>query len=71
MTKKALVKIIQEVLRIEVKKQAKEIFINEYKKAKSSTLKSLAPKQTPVKKVERQKTTTFVDVSDRNKIINL
>jgi len=70
MTKKALVKIIQEVVRIEVKKQAKEIFINEYKKAKSSTLKSLAPKQTPVKKVERQKR-DFVSGNDAlNDVLN-
>ena len=70
MTKKALVKIIREVVRIEVKKQAKEIFITEYKKAKSSTLKSLAPKQTPVKKVERQKR-DFVSGNDAlNDVLN-
>ena len=70
MTKKELVKIIREVVRIEVKKQAKEIFINEYKKAKSSTLKSLAPKQTPVKKVVRQKR-DFVSGNDAlNDVLN-
>ena len=70
MTKKELVKIIREVVRIEVKKQAKEIFITEYKKAKSSTLKSLAPKQTPVKKVVRQKR-DFVSGNDAlNDVLN-
>ena len=70
MTKKALVKLIREVVRIEVKKQAKEIFITEYKKAKSSTLKSLAPKQTPVKKVVRQKR-DFVSGNDAlNDVLN-
>ena len=70
MTKKELVKIIREVVKIEVKKQAKEIFINEYKKAKSSTLKSLAPKQTPVKKVVRQKR-DFVSGNDAlNDVLN-
>ena len=42
MTKKDLVKIIQEVVRIEVKKQVKQIFINE---KKSTSLKSLAKKE--------------------------
>jgi D-arabinose 5-phosphate isomerase GutQ len=42
MTKKDLVKIIQEVVRIEVKKQVKQIFITE---KKSSSLKSLAKKE--------------------------
>lgn len=70
MTKKALVKLIREVVRIEVKKQAKEIFITEYKKAKSSTLKSLAPKQKPVKKVVRQKR-DFVSGNDAlNDVLN-
>lgn len=70
MTKKELVKIIREVVRIEVKKQAKEIFITEYKKAKSSTLKSLAPKQKPVKKVVRQKR-DFVSGNDAlNDVLN-
>ena len=70
MTKKELVKIIREVVKIEVKKQAKEIFINEYKKAKSSTLKSLAPKPKPVKKVVPQKR-DFVKGNDAlNDVLN-
>jgi|TARA_B100000073_G_scaffold304939_1_gene273832 hypothetical protein len=70
MTKKELVKIIREVVKIEVKKQAKEIFINEYKKAKSSTLKSLAPKPKPVKKVAPQKR-DFVKGNDAlNDVLN-
>jgi len=70
MTKKELVKIIREVVKIEVKKQAKEIFINEYKKAKSSTLKSLAPKPKPVKKVAPQKR-DFVTGNDAlNDVLN-
>ena len=42
MTKKDLVKIIKEVVRIEVKKQVREIFIKE---EKSTSLKSLAKKE--------------------------
>jgi len=71
MTKKELVKIIREVVRIEVKKQAKEIFINEYKKAKSSTLKSLAPKPKQVKKVVRREKRDFVTGNDAlNDVLN-
>tara|TARA_Y100001938_G_scaffold151057_1_gene245547 strand:+ start:1163 stop:1642 length:480 start_codon:yes stop_codon:yes gene_type:complete len=70
MTKKELVKIIREVVRIEVKKHAKEIFITEYKKAKNSTLKSLAPKPKQVKKVAPQKR-DFVKGNDAlNDVLN-
>jgi len=70
MTKKELVKIIREVVKIEVKKQAKEIFITEYKKAKSSTLKSLAPKPKSAKKVVRKKR-DFVTGNDAlNDVLN-
>ncbi len=70
MTKKELVKIIREVVKIEVKKQAKEIFITEYKKAKSSTLKSLAPKPKQVKKVVKEKR-DFVTGNDAlNDVLN-
>jgi len=50
MTKKELVKIIQEVVKREVQKEVKKIFINENK----SSLKSLAPKQV-VKSVQKKK----------------
>ena len=50
MTKKDLVKIIQEVVRREVQKEVKKLFIKENK----SSLKSLAPKQV-VKSVQKKK----------------
>ena len=55
MTKKELVKIIQEVVRREVQKEVKQIFITEginSLKAKRTTLKSTAPivKKKPIQK---------------------
>lgn len=60
MTKKQLVKIIQEVVRIEVQKEVKQIFINEginsLKNKRSTTLKSTAPiVKKKVQKVVRKK----------------
>ena len=67
MTKKELVKIIQEVVRIEVKKQVKQIFINENK----SSLKSLAPKPKPVKKKVVKQKREFVSGNDAlNDVLN-
>ena len=56
MTKKDLVKIIQEVVRIEVKKQVKHIFITE---EKSTSLKSLTQ---PVRKKKVVKNQTLNDI---------
>ena len=67
MTKKELVKIIQEVVKIEVKKQVKQIFINENK----SSLKSLAPKPKPVKKKVVKQKREFVSGNDAlNDVLN-
>ena len=67
MTKKELVKIIQEVVKIEVKKQVKQIFINENK----SSLKSLAPKPKQVKKKVVKQKREFVSGNDAlNDVLN-
>ena len=67
MTKKELVRIIQEVVKIEVKKQVKQIFINENK----SSLKSLAPKPNPVKKKVVKQKREFVSGNDAlNDVLN-
>tara|TARA_A100001515_G_scaffold132647_1_gene121269 strand:- start:194 stop:667 length:474 start_codon:yes stop_codon:yes gene_type:complete len=67
MTKKELVRIIQEVVKIEVKKQVKQIFINENK----SSLKSLAPKPKPVKKKVVKQKREFVSGNDAlNDVLN-
>ena len=67
MTKKELVKIIREVVKIEVKKQVKEIFINENK----SSLKSLAPKPKQVKKKVVKQKREFVSGNDAlNDVLN-
>ena len=60
MTKKQLVKIIQEVVRLEVQKEVKQIFINEginsLKAKNKTTLKSTAPiVKKKVQKVVRKK----------------
>ena len=60
MTKKQLVKIIQEVVRIEVQKEVKQIFINEginsLKTKRSTTLKSTAPiAKKKVRKIVKKK----------------
>ena len=67
MTKKELVKIIREVVKIEVKKQVKQIFINENK----SSLKSLAPKPKQVKKKVVKQKREFVSGNDAlNDVLN-
>ena len=62
MTKKALVKIIQEVVRREVQKEVNKLFIKENK----SSLKSLAPK----KKVVKKKRVQYTDNKSLNDILN-
>ena len=62
-----LLKIIQEVVKIEVKKQVKQIFINENK----SSLKSLAPKPKQVKKKVVKQKREFVSGNDAlNDVLN-
>lgn len=65
MTKKALVKIIQEVVRREVQKEVKKLFINENK----SSLKSLAPKQV-VKSVQRKESVQYTENKALNDVLN-
>ena len=70
MTKKDLVKIIQEVVRIEVKKKVKQIFIKE---KKSTSLKSLTEKavQEPIrKKYKKREQVTYTSNSTLNNILN-
>jgi hypothetical protein len=70
MTKKELVKIIREVVKIEVKKQVNEIFINE---EKSTSLKSLTEKEfkEPIrKKYKKREKVTYTSNSTLNDILN-
>ena len=70
MTKKDLVKIIKEVVRIEVKKQVTEIFINE---EKSSSLKSLTEKEfkEPIrKKYKKREKVNYTSNTTLNNILN-
>lgn len=70
MTKKDLVKIIREVVKIEVKKQVNEIFINE---EKSTSLKSLTEKEfkEPIrKKYKKREKVTYTSNSTLNDILN-
>ena len=70
MTKKDLVKIIQEVVRIEVKKQVKQIFITE---KKSSSLKSLAKKEfkEPIRKeYKKREKVNYTSNLTLNNILN-
>ena len=70
MTKKDLVKIIKEVVRIEVKKQVREIFIKE---EKSTSLKSLAKKEfkEPIrKKYKKREKVNYTTNTTLNNILN-
>jgi len=67
MTKKDLVKIIQEVVRREVQKEVKKLFIKENK----SSLKSLAPKPKKVTKpIQKKEQVQYTDNSELNKVLN-
>ena len=77
MTKKELVKIIQEVIRREVQKEVKQIFITEgihSLKAKRTTLKSTAPivKKRPIQKkvVKKRDPVTYTSNESLNNILN-
>lgn len=70
MTKKELVKIIREVVKIEVKKQVNEIFIQE---GKSSSLKSLTEKEfkEPIrKKYKKREKVSYTSNKVLNNILN-
>ena len=77
MTKKELVKIIQEVVRREVQKEVKQIFITEginSLKAKRTTLKSTAPivKKKPIQKkvVKKRDPVNYTSNESLNNILN-
>ena len=65
MKKSDLIKIIELVVRKEVKKQVNEIFIKENK----SSLKSLAPKPKP-KKVQKKESVEYTSNKELNKVLN-
>tara|TARA_B110000495_G_scaffold195107_1_gene202240 strand:+ start:778 stop:1236 length:459 start_codon:yes stop_codon:yes gene_type:complete len=67
MTKKDLVKIIQEVVRIEVKKQVKHIFITE---EKSTSLKSLTRPTRKKKVVKKREPVQYTENQTLNDILN-
>jgi len=67
MTKKDLVKIIQEVVRIEVKKQVKHIFITE---EKSTSLKSLTRPVRKKKVVKKRESVQYTENQTLNDILN-
>lgn len=67
MTKKTLVKIIQEVVRREVQKEVNKLFIKENK----SSLKSLAPKKVVKKKsVQKSEPVQYTDNKALNDVLN-
>lgn len=68
MTKKELVKIIQEVVRREVKKEVKQIFIKENK---TTSLKSVAPKK-PIRRkvVKKREPVHYTSNESLNEILN-
>jgi len=67
MTKKDLVKIIQEVVKREVQKEVKKLFIKENK----SSLKSLAPKPKKVTKpIQKKEQVQYTDNLELNKVLN-
>ena len=65
MKKSDLIKIIELVVRKEVKKQVNEIFIKENK----SSLKSLAPKTKP-KKVQKKEPIQYTSNKELNEVLN-
>lgn len=67
MTKKTLVKIIQEVVRREVQKEVNKLFIKENK----SSLKSLAPKKVVKRKsVQKSEPVQYTDNKALNDVLN-
>jgi len=67
MTKKELVKIIQEVVRREVKKEVKQLFISENK----TSLKSLAPQpEKVVKPIKKREPVQFTSNEALNNVLN-
>ena len=67
MTKKDLVKIIQEVVKREVQKEVKKLFIKENK----SSLKSLAPKSKKVTKpIRKKESVQYTSNESLNKVLN-
>ena len=67
MTKKDLVKIIQEVVKREVQKEVKKLFIKENK----SSLKSLAPKPKKVTKpIQKKEPVQYTSNESLNKVLN-
>ena len=77
MTKKDLVKVIQEVVRREVQKEVKQIFINEgihsLKTKQRTTLKSTAPSvKRPIQKkvVKKRKSVNYTSNESLNSILN-
>jgi hypothetical protein len=67
MTKKDLVKIIQEVVKREVQKEVKKLFIKENK----SSLKSLAPKPKKVTKpIQKRESVQYTSNESLNKVLN-
>ena len=68
MTKKELVKIIREVVKIEVKKQVKEILIKENRN--SSNLKSLVKPTAKKRVVKKRDPVQYTDNKSLNDILN-
>jgi len=67
MTKKDLVKIIQEVVKREVQKEVKKLFIKENK----SSLKSLAPKPRKVTKpIQKREPVQYTENEALNEVLN-
>ena len=66
MKKSDLIKIIELVVRKEVKKQVNEIFIKENK----SSLKSIAPKPNRVKKVQKKEPVQYTENKALNEVLN-
>ena len=66
MKKSDLIKIIELVVRKEVKKQVNEIFIKENK----SSLKSITPKPNRVKKVQKKEPVQYTENKALNEVLN-
>ena len=66
MKKSDLIKIIELVVRKEVKKQVNEIFIKENK----SSLKSITPKPNRVKKIQKKEPVQYTENKALNEVLN-
>ena len=66
MKKSDLIKIIELVVRKEVKKQVNEIFIKENK----SSLKSITPKPNRVKKIQKKEPVKYTENKALNEVLN-